>query len=130
MLTFACNCLGNLIDENVYTTTSDLNGIILDTETNLPIASASITVFSNNSKLKKVLANENGNFNLELGCSTNFDLVVNAPGYQSNSFIIIYPIQIGIRDNETINLNNPSLTEPIEKLDAFGKNIAKIFRRK
>ena len=31
---------------------------------------------------------ENGNFNLELGCSTNFDLIVNAPGHQPNSFII------------------------------------------
>lgn len=57
------------------------------------------------------------------------------PGYldkyfQSNSFILLYPMQIGVKDNETIDLNNPSLTEPIEKLDAIGKNIAKIFKRK
>jgi len=49
--------------------------------------------------------------------------------FQSNSFILIYPMQIGIKDNETIDLNNPSLAEPIEKLDELGKNIAKLFRR-
>lgn len=57
------------------------------------------------------------------------------PGYldtnfKSNSFILLYPIQIGIKDKDTIDLNNPSLTEPIEKLDELGKNIAKLFRRK
>lgn len=57
------------------------------------------------------------------------------PGYldnyfQSNSFILLYPMQIGVKDNETIDLNNPSLTEPIEKLDEIGKNITKLFRRK
>ncbi|MGB5666351.1 MAG: cation:proton antiporter [Maribacter sp.] len=61
--------------------------------------------------------------------------MANIPGYlnkyfQSNSFILIYPKQIGINDDETIDLNNPSLTEPIEKLDELGKNIAKIFSRK
>jgi Kef-type K+ transport system membrane component KefB len=57
------------------------------------------------------------------------------PGYldkyfQSNSFILLYPIQIGVKDNEKIDLINPSLTEPIEKLDLIGKSFAKIFRRK
>ncbi|MEX1382258.1 OmpA family protein [Lutibacter sp.] len=65
-----------------------VNGLILDKETNLPIASANITVFTNNTKIKEVLADENGNFNLELGCTFNFDLFVNAPGYQPYSFII------------------------------------------
>jgi hypothetical protein len=39
-------------------------------------------------------------------------------------------MQIGVADNETIDLNNPSLLEPIEKLDEIGKNITKLFRRK
>jgi hypothetical protein len=61
--------------------------------------------------------------------------MVNIPEYlntyfQSNSFILIYPRQIGVSDDETIDLNNPSLIEPIEKLDELGKNIAKLFRRK
>jgi len=56
------------------------------------------------------------------------------PGYlnkyfQSNSFILLYPIQIGVKDNEAIDLNNPSLTEPIEKLDIIGRNIVKLFKR-
>lgn len=50
--------------------------------------------------------------------------------FKSNSFILIYPMQIGIKDNDTIDLNNPSLTEPIEKLDELGRNIAKLFNRK
>ncbi|MFD1314279.1 cation:proton antiporter [Namhaeicola litoreus] len=50
--------------------------------------------------------------------------------FKLNSCILIYPMQIGINDNETIDLNNPSLKEPIEKLDELGKNIVKLFKRK
>jgi len=50
--------------------------------------------------------------------------------FQGNSFILIYPMQQGVVDNEEIDLNNPSLIEPIEKLDEIGKNIMKLFRRK
>jgi len=50
--------------------------------------------------------------------------------FQSNSWILVYPIQQGVVDNEEIDLNNPSLIEPIEKLDEIGKNILKLFTRK
>jgi len=50
--------------------------------------------------------------------------------FQGNSFILIYPMQQGVVDYEEIDLNNPSLIEPIEKLDEIGKNIMKLFRRK
>jgi Kef-type K+ transport system membrane component KefB len=50
--------------------------------------------------------------------------------FQGNSFILIYPMQQGVVDSEEIDLNNPSLIEPIEKLDEIGKNIMKLFRRK
>ncbi len=50
--------------------------------------------------------------------------------FQSNSFIFIYPMQIGIKDDSIIDLNNPSMTEPIEKLDEIGKYIAKYLKRK
>jgi Kef-type K+ transport system membrane component KefB len=50
--------------------------------------------------------------------------------FQLNSLILVYPMQIGVSDNETIDLNNPSMLEPIEKLDEIGKNIARLFRRK
>ena len=61
--------------------------------------------------------------------------MVNIPAYlnfyfQSVSFILIYPMQIGVTDSEYIDKNNPSLNEPIEKLDEIGKNLAKLFRRK
>jgi Kef-type K+ transport system membrane component KefB len=50
--------------------------------------------------------------------------------FQANSFILVYPMQIGVVDNETIDFDNPSLLEPIEKLDEIGKNITKLFKRK
>lgn len=50
--------------------------------------------------------------------------------FQANSFILVYPMQQGVVNNEEIDLNNPSLIEPIEKLDEIGKNIIKLFRRK
>jgi Kef-type K+ transport system membrane component KefB len=56
------------------------------------------------------------------------------PGYLnsyfvSNSFILIYPMQTGVLE-ETIDLTNASLIEPIEKIDEIGKTIARLFRRK
>ncbi|MEZ5105224.1 MAG: cation:proton antiporter [Draconibacterium sp.] len=50
--------------------------------------------------------------------------------FLANSCILVYPMQVGVKDDESINLNNPSLTEPIEKLDELGKTIAKLFWRK
>jgi Kef-type K+ transport system membrane component KefB len=50
--------------------------------------------------------------------------------FQGNSLILIYPMQQGVVDSEEIDLNNPSLIEPIEKIDEIGKNIIKLFRRK
>jgi nucleotide-binding universal stress UspA family protein len=57
------------------------------------------------------------------------------PGYlnkyfQPNSFMLVYPMQTGVTDDETIDLNNPSLLEPIERLDEIGKQIAKLFRKR
>lgn len=58
--------------------------------------------------------------------------MTNIPSYlnkyfNNNSFILVYPMQIGVGEAETIDLNNPSLMEPI---DVLGKNIAKLFRRR
>jgi len=50
--------------------------------------------------------------------------------FKDNSFILVYPIQIGVTDTSTIDLKNPTIIEPLEKLDEIGKTIAKIFRRK
>ncbi len=50
--------------------------------------------------------------------------------FQANSYLLLYPMQHGVVDNEEIDLNNPSLIEPIEKLDDLGKNILKLFKRK
>ena len=57
------------------------------------------------------------------------------PGYlnkyfQQNSFILVYPNQYGETTDATFDLHNPSLLEPIEKLDEIGKVIASLFKRK
>ncbi len=50
--------------------------------------------------------------------------------FRSNSFILVFPMQQGVDDAEMADLNNPSMIEPIEKLDEIGKNILRLFRRK
>lgn len=61
--------------------------------------------------------------------------MANVPNYlnkyfKTNSFILIYPVQVGVGQMKKFDLNNPSMLEPIEKLDEIGKTIAKIFKRK
>ncbi len=58
--------------------------------------------------------------------------MANVPDYlnkyfRKNSFIIIYPIQVGIMDITKYNRRNPSLLEPI---DEIGKTISRLFKRK
>jgi hypothetical protein len=58
----------------------------------------------------------------------------NIPNYLNkyfinNNFILVYPMQSGVNE-EGVDLNNPSLMEPIEKIDEIGKTIARLFRRK
>ncbi len=50
--------------------------------------------------------------------------------FHDHSFILIYPPQAGVGDTSLFDLKNPSILEPIEKLDEIGKTIAKIFKRK
>ena len=49
--------------------------------------------------------------------------------FQQNSFILIYPMQEGILDTSITDLRNPTI-KPIERLDALGRSVAKIFQRK
>lgn len=58
----------------------------------------------------------------------------NMPGYLSkyfstNSFLLVYPMQMGLINQEASDLN-PSLVEPIEKLDEIGKTLARLFRKR
>ena len=50
--------------------------------------------------------------------------------FLDNSFLLIYPVQLTIRERTEHDLSNLSLLEPIEKLDDLGKTIAKLFRKK
>ncbi len=50
--------------------------------------------------------------------------------FQSNSFILIFPVQLDVTGAHTYNLNNPSMLEPIEKLDEIGRTIARLFKKK
>ena len=47
-----------------------------------------------------------------------------------NSVLLVYPMQLGISDYSLIDINNPSMIEPVERLDVLGKNISKLFNRK
>lgn len=49
--------------------------------------------------------------------------------FKKNSFIIIYPMQIGVNDRSTLNLKDTSLLEPIERLDEIGKTLVNIFKK-
>jgi len=49
--------------------------------------------------------------------------------FRDNSFILIYPMQAG-HIYEAEDFSNPSLIEPIEKIDELGKTIARLFKRK
>lgn len=48
----------------------------------------------------------------------------------SNSFILVCPIMESPTNNTSIEFNNPSLLEPLEKLDELGKTIARVFKKK
>lgn len=50
--------------------------------------------------------------------------------FQDNSFILVFPMQAGVAETSGIDLTNPSLLEPVEKLDEIGKTIAGMFKRK
>ena len=50
--------------------------------------------------------------------------------FKAHSFILIYPMQAGVSDLAYINLKNPSIHEPIERLDEIGRTIARLFRRR
>ncbi len=50
--------------------------------------------------------------------------------FSNNSLILIYPTQMEESGDILMGLNNPSLLQPIEKLDEIATNIAKIFKPK
>lgn len=50
--------------------------------------------------------------------------------FKPNSFILVYPIQEGINLKESVDFKNPSLVEPIERLDDIGKTIFRLFRKR
>lgn len=61
--------------------------------------------------------------------------MVNIPKYlnryfHSNSFILVYPLQMDIEGSDFNNFTNPSLLKPIEKLDEIGRTIGRLFKKK
>lgn len=63
------------------------------------------------------------------------DYMVQVPVYlnevfKAYSFILVYPMQAGVSDLAYINLKNPSIHEPIERLDEIGRTIARLFKRR
>jgi Kef-type K+ transport system membrane component KefB/nucleotide-binding universal stress UspA family protein len=50
--------------------------------------------------------------------------------FQATNFMLVFPMQSGVSDSSDTNLKNPSILDPIEKLDDLGKTIASLFKRK
>ncbi len=50
--------------------------------------------------------------------------------FKQNSYILIYPVQIGVSENESLIFRNPSILEPINRLEEIGKTVSRLFRRK
>tara|TARA_R110002051_G_scaffold4043_1_gene21389 strand:+ start:26984 stop:29143 length:2160 start_codon:yes stop_codon:yes gene_type:complete len=50
--------------------------------------------------------------------------------FNKKSYLLIYPMQAGVKDSSPINLSNPTLLEPFDKMDEIGQTISKIFRNK
>jgi hypothetical protein len=50
--------------------------------------------------------------------------------FEGNNFILIYPVQSGVTEESDVNLKDPSVTEPLEKLDEIGRTIARMFKKK
>jgi len=60
------------------------------------------------------------------------------PGYldkyvKKNSFILIFPMQIGVTDMEagdSVDLSNPSILDAVLKIDEIGKTLTNLFQKK
>lgn len=50
--------------------------------------------------------------------------------FANNSFILVYPMQMGVNERSSINLQDSSILEPIERLDEIGKTLVNIFKKK
>ena len=75
-----------------------------------------------------VVLNNRNNFSVHQN-STQFYLDLSKT-FINNSFIIIYPLQIFNSISNQLDLKNPSILEPIEKLDEISKIISKLFKWK
>ena len=63
------------------------------------------------------------------------NVMTKIPGYlnkyfQNNSYILIYPLQSRLTNEQKIDLKNPSILESLEKLDEIGKTVANLFKKK
>jgi len=50
--------------------------------------------------------------------------------FQQNSFMLVYPVQSNVNERNEHDLSNPSVLEPLERLDDLGKTISRLFRKK
>lgn len=50
--------------------------------------------------------------------------------FNAMSYLLVYPMQVGANESSLIDLTNPTLKEPFDKIDELGQTIAKILKRK
>ena len=48
--------------------------------------------------------------------------------FPQNNYLLFFPLQSGVGDVTVPDFKNPSILEPLEKLDDLGKTIASLFK--
>lgn len=113
--------------------------VIRDVHKKHPIE-ADFTLFENWDEIvnlsKKIESNDNLIIVLGRNKSLSYNLTMEKIPYylrehfSYNSYILIFPMQLGVIANENKHYINPSLSEPIERLDEIGQTIGRLFRKK
>lgn len=50
--------------------------------------------------------------------------------FQKNNYLLVYPSQIGVEENQDTNFKNPAFLDSIEKIDYISKTITNLFKIK
>ncbi|SNR31962.1 OmpA family protein [Lutibacter flavus] len=91
--------------------TQIVSGKILDRNTSLPIPNAIISIYSNQLILETIKLDENANFNFELDCKLQYEIVASSANYQNNVWNVNPTNNYNEEFNKTIYLT------PVEEFE-------------
>jgi len=78
--------------------TQTISGQVLNSETNLPIENALVTLFFDGEEIKSIHSNSKGNYSISLNCDTNYKIIVTA----SNYFNLVYKFKTSTKNKVSI----------------------------